>query len=99
MAILKCYGCGRGFEWEKSLASPNAPSYHSRACKDRSNRNRQATMPRKCPRPDKQVFASQRDAQLLADKVGKDNNIEPLGVYRCVCGGIHIGNRTVLEKV
>lgn len=97
--ILRCYGCGKGFEWKPIDATHSiAPAYHSKGCKDRNRIKLRTTIPIKCPRPEKKVYDSHTEAQAVANKIGKDNNTPALNVYRCVCGGLHIGNNGILIK-
>jgi len=42
----------------------------------------------RCPRPEKLVYATHQLAMAACNRIG-DDRLKP---YRCVCGGLHIGN-------
>lgn len=89
---LKCQGCPKWFPWE---TSPNwyaeVPSYHNRKCRERRRISHQkATRYVKCPRIDKRLYRTHREAQLVAISLSKQYR-QPFQVYTCVCGGRHVG--------
>ena len=96
--LIRCYGCTKLFEWEPLAKQDQAPTYHSGSCRTKANKLRSKAKPTLCPRPDKVAYETQQEAQLVANKVGKDNGVPVLNVYRCKCKKIHIGNNSSLIR-
>ncbi|KAB1661645.1 hypothetical protein F8O07_06990 [Pseudoclavibacter sp. CFCC 13796] len=89
---VHCEGCGRWFRW-KAVGHPvvhTPPTYHSRECAKAHRRRLLDSMPVKCPRLDKRVYLTCREAEIVCEAHRRQHG-ELLRPYRCRCGALHIG--------
>lgn len=89
---IRCEGCREWFAWTVVEGwEAGTPSHHSRNCKQRhSGKRLKATQHVPCPHPHKRLFRGQATACAEMIHMAKTYR-EPFTVYRCVCGGLHIG--------
>lgn len=90
--LIRCEGCGRWFPWT-AVGRPEVqtpPTYHNKSCQKRHKEALLSQLPGKCPRLDKRMYASTREAELVCGQHRRVHH-ELLRPYRCVCGGLHIG--------
>ena len=92
---LLCFGCFKLFGWEQDLDQPTSPpAYHNHSCKIKTAKQRQETIPNKCPRLDKIAYKTHEEATQAANRVQQASGFY-VNVYRCVCSGLHIGKSSV----
>lgn len=90
--VMHCFGCKKEFEWTVLNGWwSGVPTHCSRNCKVRhKNRRRREREYHPCPRKDKKLYVRQESAFAAAVQMGRKFQV-PLAVYRCVCGGLHVG--------